>query len=157
LTTFVDGRLLDDDGSVLLELEGGAKGILFASQICAGEENNLNIRVYGEKGGFQWLQMEPNSLIIKWLDKPMETMRTGGAGALPESLAHTRIPAGHPEGYLEAFGNIYRNFAKQLQARLEGEVVDPIFDTPSVSDGVRGMNFIYKVVESNKKRDWVEM
>ncbi len=157
LTTFVDGRLLDDDGSVLMELEGGAKGILFASQICAGEENNLNIRVYGEKGGFQWFQMQPNSLIVKWLDKPSETMRTGGSGALPESLAHTRTPAGHPEGYLEAFGNIYRNFAKQVQAHLAGEAVDPIFDTPSVSDGVRGMNFIYKVVESNKKRDWVDM
>ncbi len=157
LTTFVDGRLLDDDGSVLLELEGGAKGILFASQICAGEENNLNIRVYGEKGGFQWFQMEPNSLIVKWLDKPTEIFRTGGSGATPESLAHTRIPAGHPEGYLEAFGNIYRNFAKQVQAHLAGEACDPIFDTPSVSDGVRGMNFIYKVVESNKKRNWVQM
>jgi predicted dehydrogenase len=157
LTTFVNGRLLDDDGSVLLKFEGGAKGVLLASQICAGEENNLNIRVYGEKGGFQWFQMEPNSLITKWLDKPVEILRTGGAGALPESLAHTRTPAGHPEGYLEAFGNIYRNFAKQVQARLAGEAVDPIFDTPTVSDGVRGMNFIYKVVESNKKRNWVEM
>jgi predicted dehydrogenase len=157
LTTFVDGRLLDDDGSVLLEFEQGAKGILFASQICAGEENNLNIRVYGEKGGIHWFQMEPNSLIITWLDKPKEIMRTNGSGALPESLAHTRIPAGHPEGYLEGFANLYRNFAKQLQARLAGEEVDPIFDTPSVSDGVRGMNFIYKVVESNKKRNWVNM
>ncbi len=157
LTTFVDGRLLDDDGSVLLEFEGGAKGILFASQICAGEENNLNIRVYGEKGGFQWFQMEPNSLITKWLDKPIQIMRTSGSGILPEASVHTRMPAGHTEGYLEAFGNIYRNFAKQVQARLAGEAVDPIFDTPSVSDGVRGMNFIYKVVESNKKRDWVEM
>jgi predicted dehydrogenase len=157
LTTFVDGRLLDDDGSVLLEFEGGAKGILFASQICAGEENNLNIRVYGEKGGLHWFQMEPNSLILTWLDKPKEIIRTGGSGALPESLAHTRIPAGHPEGYLEGFANLYRNFAKQLQARLAGEDVDPIFDTPSVSDGVRGMNFIYKVVESNKKRNWVNI
>ena len=101
--------------------------------------------------------MQPNSLIVKWLDKPSEIMRTGGSGALPESLAHTRIPAGHPEGYLEAFGNIYRNFAKQVQARLADETVDPIFDTPSVSDGVRGMNFIYKVVESNKLKDWVKM
>jgi predicted dehydrogenase len=157
LTTFVDGRLLDDDGSVLLKFEGGAKGVLLASQICAGEENNLNIRVYGEKGGFQWFQMEPNSLITKWLDKPVEILRTGGAGATLESLAHTRTPAGHPEGYLEAFGNIYRNFAKQVQARLAGEAADPIYDTPTVSDGVRGMNFIYKVVESNKKRDWVKM
>lgn len=157
LTTFVDGRLLDDDGSVLLEFEGGAKGILFASQICAGEENNLNIRVYGEKGGLHWFQMEPNSLITTWLDKPKTIMRTNGNGALPESLAHTRIPAGHPEGYLEGFANLYRNFAKQVQARLAGEVADPIFDTPSVSDGVRGMNFIYKVVESNTQRHWVNM
>ena len=157
LTTFVDGRLLDDSGSILMELEGGAKGILFASQICAGEENNLNIRVYGEKGGFHWFQMEPNSLIVKWLDKPVQILRTGSHGLSPEAAAHTRTPAGHPEGYLEGFANIYRNFAKQVQARLTGEAADPIFDTPSVSDGVRGMNFIYKVVESSKNRTWVDM
>ena len=157
LTTFVDGRLLDDDGTVLLQFEGGAKGVLWASQVCAGEENNLNIRVYGEKGSCQWLQMEPNSLIIKWLDKPKEILRTGTGTLTPEATAHTRLPGGHPEGYLEAFANIYRNFAKQLNAHLDGNTPDPIFDTPSVMDGLRGMNFIYKVVESSKKRQWVDM
>ncbi len=98
ISTFVPGRLLDDDGNVLLRFEGGAKGILHASQISAGEENNLNIRVYGEKGGLEWRQMEPNSLIVKWLEKPMQVYRTGGAGPMyPEAQAAARIPAGHPE------------------------------------------------------------
>ncbi len=158
LSTFVEGRLLDDDGNVLLHFTNGAKGILHASQICAGEENNLNIRIYGTKGGLHWFQMEPNSLFVKWLDKPMQVLRTGGAGVYPAATAHTRIPAGHPEGYLEAFANIYRNFARCIQARLEGQDVDPVYrDFPTVSDGVRGMRFIEKVVESGKsKAKWVK-
>ncbi|MCB9346917.1 MAG: Gfo/Idh/MocA family oxidoreductase [Lewinellaceae bacterium] len=157
LTTFVDGRLLDDDGNILLHFNNGAKGILHASQISAGEENDLNIRVYGEKGGLEWRQMEPNSLIIKWLDQPMQVLRTGGAGLQPEAQAHSRIPAGHPEGYLEAFGNIYRNFAFCLRAKLQGNEPDPLYqDFPTVTDGVRGMRFIQKVVESSKStQKWV--
>lgn len=152
LTTFVEGRLLDDDGNVLLRFDGGAKGILHASQICAGEENDLNIRVYGTKGGLHWRQQEPNSLVVKWLDRPMQVYRTGVGPLAPEAQAHTRIPAGHPEGYLEAFANIYRNFAICLRARLEGTTPDPIYtDFPTVSDGVRGMLFIQKVVESSRK------
>ncbi|MBK9737809.1 MAG: Gfo/Idh/MocA family oxidoreductase [Saprospiraceae bacterium] len=151
ISTIVAGRQLDDDGNVLLRFDNGARGILYASQISAGEENNLRIRVYGEKGGFEWSQMEPNSLIVRWIDKPVQIMRTGGPGLYKESLAHTRIPAGHPEGYLEAFGNIYRNVAKCIQARLNGTTVDPIYeDFPTVEDGVRGMEFIYKVIESGK-------
>jgi predicted dehydrogenase len=151
LTTFVDGRLLDDDGNVLLRFDNGAKGILHASQIAAGEENDLNIRVYGTKGGFQWFQMFPNSLHVKWLDKPKETLRTGGANLYPVSEAHTRIPAGHPEGYLEAFANVYRNFAFCVQARLKGEAPDPLHeDFPTVKDGLRGMQFIEKVVASSQ-------
>lgn len=159
ISTMVDGRLLDDDGNVLLRFDNGAKGILHASQICAGEENALNIRVYGEKGGLQWSQMEPNSLVVRWLDKPTEIRRTGVAPLYPESEAHTRIPAGHPEGYLEAFANIYRNVAKCIQARIVGKEVDPLYyDYPSVDDGVRGMQFIDKVIESGKSNDkWVEM
>ncbi|MCB0597474.1 MAG: Gfo/Idh/MocA family oxidoreductase [Phaeodactylibacter sp.] len=157
LTAFVDGRLLDDDGNILLHFKNGAKGILHASQISAGEENDLNIRVYGEKGGLQWHQMEPNSLIIKWLDQPMQVLRTGGSNLQPEAQAHTRIPAGHPEGYLEAFANIYRNFARCLRAQLQGKEPDPVYlDFPTVSDGVRGMQFILKVVESSKSdRKWM--
>ncbi len=151
ISTFVPGRQLDDDGNVLLRFENGAKGVLHASQICAGEENNLNIRIYGTKAGLQWFQMEPNSLYVKWLDKSMEVIRTGVGELYPEAQAHTRTPGGHPEGYLEAFASIYRNFAECVRARLEGREVDPIYnDFPTVSDGVRGMNFIYKVIESGQ-------
>lgn len=159
ISTFVEGRLLDDDGNVLLHFEKGAKGVLHASQICAGEENNLNIRIYGTKAGLQWFQMEPNSLIVKWLDKPMEILRTGGGTLYPEAAAHARIPGGHPEGYLEAFANIYRNFAYCVRARLDGKQVDPVYqDFPTVSDGVRGMKFIEKVIASGKSEaKWVKV
>lgn len=151
ISIFVPGRLLDDDGNILLRFNNGAKGILFASQIAAGEENNLNIRVYGEKGGLEWHQMEPNTLLVKWLDQPTQVYRTGVGTLYPETLAHFRIPAGHPEGYLEAFANIYRNFAMCVRARLEGVEPDPLHtDFPSIQDGVRGMRFIEKVIESGK-------
>lgn len=149
LHTHIDGRMLDDDGSILLRFNNGARGLLYASQISAGEENNLKIRIYGEKGGLEWSQMEPNSLIVKWLDKPMQIYRVGVGELYPETNAHTRIPAGHPEGYLEAFANIYRNFAKCVQARLAGEKPDSIYtDFPGIDDGIRGMQFIDKVVEN---------
>ena len=159
ISTFVEGRLLDDDGNVLLRFENGAKGILHASQISVGEENNLNIRIYGTKAGLQWFQQEPNTLYVKWIDRPTEILRTGVGSLYNESKAHTRIPGGHPEGYLEAFASIYRNFAYCVRARLEGTPIDPIFmDFPSVSDGVRGMNFIYKVIESGKSaQKWVNV
>ncbi len=158
LHTFVEGRRLDDDGSVLLQFDNGARGILYASQIAAGEENNLRIRIYGEKGGLEWAQMEPNSLIVRWLNKPLEVLRTGGPGLYPVAAAHTRIPAGHPEGYLEAFANIYRNFAYCLRAQLMGKKVKAVYqDFPSVEDGIRGMRFIEKVVASSKsKQKWVK-
>ena len=156
LSIFVPGRKLDDDGNVLLRFENGAKGVLHASQICNGEENNLNIRVYGEKGGIAWRQMEPNTLTVMYQDKPSTIYRTGWAGLEREAIAHTRIPAGHPEGYLEAFANIYRNFAFCIQARLSGEEVDPLYtDFPSIEDGLRGMNFVEKVVAS--KGEWIKM
>ena len=158
ISIFVPGRQLDDDGNVLLHFEEGAKGILHASQIAAGEENNLNIRIYGEKGGLEWRQMEPNTLVVKWLDKPVQLYRTGGHSLYPEAQAHTRIPAGHPEGYLEAFANIYRNFAYCVRARLEGRDPDPMYtDFPTVQDGVRGMQFIEKVIASGKSNQkWVK-
>ncbi len=159
ISTIVDGRLLDDDGNVLLHFENGARGILTCSQISAGEENALNIRVYGEKAGLEWHQMEPNTLWVKWLDKPVEMLRTGVGELYPSAQAHTRIPAGHPEGYLEAFANIYRNVAKCIQARLEDKDPDPIYkDYPTVDDGVRGMHFIYKVIESGNSDDkWIKV
>jgi predicted dehydrogenase len=159
ISTFVPGRLLDDDGNVLLRFEGGAKGILHASQVSAGEENNLNIRVYGEKGGLEWRQMEPNSLIVKWLDQPTQVYRTGVGKLYPEAVAAARIPGGHPEGYLEAFANIYRNFAACIRAQEAGRQPDPIHaDFPTIQDGVRGMRFIEKVIASGKsKAKWVRM
>ena len=159
LSIFVPGRLLDDDGNILLRFDNGAKGVLHASQISAGEENALNIRVYGEKGGLEWHQMEPNTLITKWLNKPMQIYRTGGEGLYDEAVKDTRIPAGHPEGYLEAFATIYRNVAKCIRARLEGTEVDSVYqDYPTVSDGVRGMQFVEKVVKSGEKgAKWIKM
>ena len=159
ISVIVPDRQLDDDGNVLLRFENGARGILYASQISAGEENDLHIKVYGEKGGLEWHQMEPNSLVIKWLDKPQQVLRTGVGELYPESLSHARIPAGHPEGYLEAFANIYRNFAKCVQARIDGIEVENMYkDFPVIDDGVRGMEFIYKVIESGKSdQKWIDM
>ena len=159
VSTFVEGRLLDDDANVLLRFDNGAKGVLHVSQISAGEENPVNIRVYGEKGGIQWHQHDPNTMYVKWLDKPMEVYRTGTGYLGGMAQAHTRTPAGHPEGYLEAFANIYRNFAKVVPARLEGKTPDPEFmDFPTVHDGVRGMQFIDAVIESGKKNaQWIKL
>lgn len=158
LHTFVKGRRLDDDGSVLLRFDNGARGVLMASQIAAGEENNLRIRVYGEKGGVDWSQMEPNSLIVRWLDQPVQILRSGGAGTGAAAAAATRIPAGHPEGYLEAFANIYKNFANTVSAKQAGKKPKKIdLDFPTISDGVRGMRFIEKVVASGKsKQKWTK-
>jgi predicted dehydrogenase len=151
VTTFVEGRLLDDDANVLLRFDNGAKGVLHCSQISAGEENAINIRVYGEKGGIQWHQHDPNTMYVRWLDKPMEVFRVGMPYMGEVAAAHTRTPAGHPEGYLEAFGNIYRNFAKVVQARIDGVDPDPVYqDFPTVEDGVRGMKFIDAVIASGK-------
>jgi len=156
LGPIVEGRDLDDDGNVLLRFDNGAKGILHASQISVGEENDFNIRIYGEKAGLEWHQMEPNTLLVKWPDRPVEIYRTGlDHGYLSEQTQkHTRIPAGHPEGYVEAFANIYRNFAYTLQARLDGTTPDPDYmDFPTIKDGVRGMAFVKNVVESNKSSE----
>lgn len=152
LTTFVPGRQLDDDGNVLLRFATGAKGVLFASQIAVGEENGLKLRVYGERGGLEWSQTEPNSLIVRWPDRPFEVRRTGGPGLSAAALNATRLPAGHPEGYLEAFAVLYRNFASALRATLSGADPNPeMLDFPTIDDGVRGMRFISAVVTSSQR------
>lgn len=149
LNIVVEGRKLDDDGNVLLKFDNGANGVLVASQIAAGEENALRIRVYGEKGGLEWAQQEPNALIMKWLDEPIQILRTGSHRLSNEANFNSRTPAGHPEGYLEAFGNLYRNFALCLSAKIEGiEAPAEALDYPSVNEGVRGMAFIDNVVKS---------
>jgi predicted dehydrogenase len=161
LNTMVEGRPLDDDGNVLLKFDNGAAGVLMASQVAAGEENALKIRVYGEKGGLEWAQHEPNTLLVKWLDQPTQILRAGGNyGSHLSSFAtrNCRTPGGHPEGYLEAFGNIYRNFALTLSARLDGTKPSPEnLDFPGAEDGVRGMAFIDNVVKSGaSKEKWTE-
>lgn len=156
ISTFVEGRQLDDDGNMLLHFDNGAKGILHASQISVGEENNLNIRVYGEKGSFEWRQQEPNTLTVRWLNQSMQVLRTGVGNLYPEVAMHQRIPAGHPEGFIEAFANIYRNFAHHLRAQLEGTTADARYDFPTVDDGVRGMRFIEQAIASGKSsKKWI--
>ncbi len=150
LTAFVEGRELDDDGNVLLRFEGGAKGVLHASQISVGEENNLSLRVYGEKGGIEWHQREPNTMLVKWPDQPMQVYRTANGYLSPAALAAGRTPPAHPEGYLEAFANIYKNFAGHIRALLENREPDALVtDYPKIEDGMRGMAFIEAVVASS--------
>lgn len=161
LNVVVEGRMLDDDGAVLLRFEDNATGVLTASQIAAGEENALKIRVYGEHGSLEWAQQEPNTLTVKWADKAAQTYRAGGNYGDRESsyaVHNTRTPGGHPEGYLEAFGNLYRNFALTLQARMNGEnPKDEWLDFPGIEDGIRGMAFIENVVASNNSdQKWTE-
>ena len=159
LTAFVEGRTLDDDGNVLIRMENGAKGVLHSSQISVGEENSLNIRIYGETGGLEWHQQEPNTLIVKHLDKPTELYRTGLGYLDPIAAYNTRMPAGHPEGLIEAFANLYRNLADCIRARIAGtEPSAEALDFPTIDDGVRGMAFIEACVDSsNKGASWVSL
>ena len=161
LNILVDGRALDDDGNVLLKFDNGAAGVLMASQVAAGEENALKIRVYGEKGGIEWAQHEPNTLLVKWLDAPTQILRAGANYADRLSTFATsncRTPGGHPEGYLEAFANIYKNFATTLMAKMDGTTPSKeSLDFPSVYEGVRGMAFIDSVVASAQSdKKWTE-
>lgn len=158
LTAFVEGRRLDDDGIVLLKMQDGIKGTLQASQIAAGEENNLTIRVYGEKGGLEWQQQEPNTLTLKYLDKPMQVLRTGGMHST-RTAANTRTPMGHPEGYLEAFANIYLSFANAIRDTANGEYdINKDYDFPDVNEGVRGMALVESFVNSsNQDTKWYNL
>jgi len=161
ITAFVKGRKLDDDGNVLLRFKGGAKGVLHASQISVGEENNLSLRVYGELGGLEWHQREPNTMLVKWSDQPMQVYRTANGYLSAAAKAAGRTPPAHPEGYLEAFANIYKNFAAAIRARNEGRKLakdDPALDFPKIADGVRGMAFIEAVVKSSKANSaWTKL
>lgn len=158
INTVVEGRALDDDGAVLLKFDTGASGVLIATQVAAGEENPLSIRIYGEKGGLEWHQQEPNTLLVKWKDAPAQTYRAGN-GYLSDVAKHnTRTPGGHPEGYIEAFANIYRNFALTLNAKINNEIPTPeMLDFPTVDDGVRGMAFIDNVIASGlSEKKWFD-
>jgi predicted dehydrogenase len=144
----VPGRALDDDANILLRFHGGAKGVLHSSQVCLGEENNLNIRVYGEKASLEWHQEHPNELVVKYGDRPREIWRRGNGYDGAAAAAATRVPAGHPEGYLEAFGNIYRQAFRAIAAEVEGKAAPADLDFPTIGDGVEGMAFIETVVKS---------
>ncbi len=158
LNIVVEGRMLDDDGAVLLKFDNGATGVLMATQIAAGEENNIKIRVYGEKGGMEWKQEDANTLLVKWLDKPAEIYRAGTGYANSFASHNSRTPAGHPEGYLEAFANLYRNFSFTLLAKMKGEEPkEEWLDFPSIEEGIRGMAFIENVVKSgNSNEKWIK-
>ncbi len=150
LSTFVKGRKLDDDGNVLLRFKGGAKGVLHASQISIGDENNLNIRVYGTRAALEWHQEHPNELVVKFADQPRQIWRRGNGYVGAEAQRFTRIPAGHPEGYLEAFANIYREGFRAITAEVEGRPMPRNLDFPTIEDGVDGMAFIEAVVRSSR-------
>ena len=151
LTSFVPGRRLDDDGNILVRFKGGAKGILHASQISVGEENNLNIRIYGEKAGLEWQQEHPNELLVKFPDQPKQTWRRGNGYVGDTAKKFTRIPAGHPEGYLEAFANIYQEAFRAIRAEVAGKKMLSDLDFPTIDDGVEGMAFIDTVVKSSAR------
>lgn len=150
LTTHVPGRRLDDDVAALLRFEGGARGVLKASQIAAGDENGLRLRVHGEKGGLDWSQMEPNTLTLRWLDRPAEIVRAAGPGLDPLTTARLRTPAGHPEGYIEAFANLYRSFGRTVRS---GAPTPPPWGAadwfPGIADGLRTMTFVEAMIENS--------
>ncbi len=153
LNIAVEGRLLDDDSYVMLKFDNGANGVLMASQISAGEENNLNIKVSGTEGTLEWHQMEPNTLKVYYKDKPIQVFRTGGMNNYGTALRAIRIPAGHPEGYLEGFANIYKEVARAVRMKLGYEKGKEPFDFPDINDGVRGMEFIDLVVKSHQSNE----
>jgi len=158
LNTVVDGRMLDDDGATFMKFNNGATGVLMATQIAAGEENCVKVRVYGEKGGLEWKQEDANTLLVRWLDKPTEIYRAGTGYVSSYASHNSRTPAGHPEGYLEAFANLYRNFTLTVRAKMNGEKPkDEWLDFPGVDDGIRGMAFIENVVASGKSdKKWTD-
>lgn len=156
LRTVVKGRRLDDDCNAMLRLKNGATGVLMASQVAAGERNDVRLRVYGEKGSIDWRQEDPNRLRVKWVDGPEEIRHAGGSYLSEGARAVTRLPAGHPEGYIEAFAALYREFADGWLAWRQGEP-DPLPATlPGIVSGVRGMRFIERAIESSRDEKWVE-
>ncbi len=157
LSTFIPGRTLDDDGNCLLRFKGGAKGILFASQIANGDENNLNIRVYGTKSSLEWHQEHPNELIIKEVNQPRIVLRRGNSYLSPIAQKYSRTPFGHPEAFIEAFANVYLAAVEAIADQIDGRKPKKSYDFPTIDDGVEGMAFIETAVKSAKKgAKWVK-
>ena len=151
INTVINGRLLDDDGAALVKFDNGSSGVFSATQIAAGEENNIKIKIHGEKGSIEWQQENANSLLVKWLDAPTQIYRTAAGYNTALSNANTRTPSGHPEGYLEAFANLYRNFLQYIDAiENNTEIKEAWQDFPSTTEAVRGMQFIERMIESGK-------
>lgn len=151
LTTFVSGRRLDDDGNLLIRYQGGAKGVMIASQVSTGEENDLRVRVYGTQGGLEWRQEEPNSLVFKPAEAPTQVLKRGNEYLSEDAKRATRLPPGHPEAFIEAFANVYMSVATTIRARQVGVEPDRLRqDFPDVYDGARGVHFIEKTVESGR-------
>lgn len=155
----VEGRRLDDDGAALLKFDNGASGVLMATQIAAGEENTVKIRVYGELGGLEWQQADANTLLLKWPDHPVEILRAGNAYLSSFARHNCRTPAGHPEGYLEAFANHYRNFSLAVRALESGQSLLPEWlDFPGIGEGLRAMAFIETIIKSSRSRQkWLSL
>ena len=156
---FVDGRPLEDDGNVLISLEDNIEGNLMTSQVATGEENDLKIRVWGEEGGIEWKHSDPNSLILKLNGSPNQIFRAGVDNSYLSdfALANCRTPSGHPEGFIEAFANIYRNFAYSVNNFYSNKKDNPLHDYPNVRQGHRGMKFIDAVIESSDKKKWIKI
>jgi predicted dehydrogenase len=158
LTTFVSGRRLDDDGNLLIRYEGGAKGVMVASQISAGEENDLRVRIYGSEGGLEWRQEEPNYLYHRPAEEPERVLKRGNVYLCEEAKKASRLPPGHPEGFIEAFANVYMSAAAAIRAKKERVKPDGLpWDFPTVYDGARGVYFIEKTVESSQSdKKWLD-
>jgi predicted dehydrogenase len=157
LTSFGEGYELEDDANLLVHYEGGARAVLYASQISAGEENALRIRVYGTEAGLDWRQEDPNYLHLRYPDKPAVVYKRGNDYLEPVARHNTRLPFGHPEGFIEAFANIYRNVGRTIAARIAGTSPSPFdLDFPTVQDGARGVHFIHTTIASGKARGWVD-
>ena len=158
VTTFVEGRRIDDDANMLIQYRGGAKGVLFCSQISVGEENRLSLRVYGTDAGLEWRQEEPNFLTVRRANGPAEVYKPGHPYLARAAQHATRLPSGHPEAFFEAFANVYANAMRTISARLAGDKPDQLdLDFPTVDDGLAGVRFILAAVESGRRREWVHL
>ena len=157
LTTFGTGSELEDDANLLVQYQGGARGIVYSSQMSVGEENGLRVRIYGTKAGLDWKQENPNYLDLLYSNEPSRVYKRGNDYLDPIVKHNSRLPFGHPEGFIEAFANIYLNVARTIGATISGDKPGE-FDTdfPTVFDGARGVHFIHKAIESGKKRGWVD-
>jgi predicted dehydrogenase len=157
-TTFGSGYELEDDANLLVHYQGGARGIIYSSQISVGEENGLRLRVYGTDAGLSWRQEDPSYLRVMYVDRPEEVYKMGNDYLEPETKHNMRLPFGHPEAFIEAFANVYSNAIRTMSARIAGEEPDPLdLDFPGVEEGARGVDFIHRAIESAKKQEWVKV